>query len=94
MDGAEHDVLAHRTFAQEHWPQLALTNPLERLNGEIKRRTNVVGIFPNHRAVTRLVGALLLEQNDEWAVARRYMMLETMRPSTDTELVSLPAVVG
>jgi transposase-like protein len=94
MDGAEHDVLAHRAFAREHWPQLASSNPLERLNGEIKRRTNVVGIFPNSGAVTRLVGAILLEQNDEWAVARRYMTLETMRPSTDTELVSLPAVVG
>jgi putative transposase len=94
MDGAEHDVLAHRAFAREHWPQLASTNPLERLNGEIKRRTNVVGIFPNPQAVARLVGAILLEQNDEWAVARRYMTLETMRPSADTELVSLPALVG
>jgi transposase-like protein len=94
MDGAEHDVLAHRTFPKEHWPQLASTNPLERLNGEVKRRTNVVGIFPNAGAVVRLVGAILLEQNDEWAVARRYMTLETIRPGADTDLVSLPAVVG
>ncbi len=94
MDGAEHDVLAHRAFPKEHWPQLASTNPLERLNGEIKRRTNVVGIFPNAAAVVRLVGAILLEQNDEWAVARRYLPLETMRPGADTEPVSLPAVVG
>jgi putative transposase len=94
MDGAEHDVLAHRAFPKEHWPQLASTNPLERLNGEIKRRTNVVGIFPNAAAVVRLVGAILLEQNDEWAVARRYMTLETIRPGADTEPVSLPAVVG
>ena len=94
MDGAEHDVLAHRSFPKEHWPQLASTNPLERLNGEIKRRTNVVGIFPNPKAIIRLVGAILLEQNDEWAVARRYMTLETIRPETDTEPVSLPAVVG
>jgi transposase-like protein len=94
MDGAEHDVLAHRAFPQEHWPQLASTNPLERLNGEIKRRTNVVGIFPNAKAVVRLVGAILLEQNDEWAVARRYMTLETMRPGADTAAVGLPAVVG
>jgi putative transposase len=94
MDGAEHDVLAHRAFPKEHWPQLASTNPLERLNGEVKRRTNVVGIFPNAQAVVRLVGAILLEQNDEWAVARRYMTLETIRPGADTDPVSLPAVVG
>ena len=87
-------MLAHRTFAKEHESQLASTNPLERLKGEIKRRIHVVGIVPNHRAVIRLVGTIRLEHNDAWAVARRYMTLETMRPSTDTELVSLPAVVG
>ncbi len=94
MDGAEHDVLAHRAFPKEHWLQLASTNPLERLNGEVKRRTHVVGIFPNAEAVVRLVGAILLEQNDEWAVARRSMPLETLRPGADTAPVSLPAVVG
>jgi len=92
MDGAEDDVLAHMAFPREHWPQLASTNPLERVNGEIKRRTNVVGIFPNAGAVVRLVGALLLEQHDEWAVARRYMTLETLAGTGDTTLISLPAV--
>ena len=92
--GADGWCRAHGAFPREHWPQLASTNPLERLNGEVKRRTNVVGIFPNAAAVVRLVGAILLEQNDEWAVARRYMTLETIRPGTDTDSVSLPAVVG
>ena len=83
MDEAEDDVLAHMAFPKEHWPQLHSTNPLERLNGEIKRRTDVVAIFPNEAAIVRLVGALLLEQNDEWAVQRRYMSLETLEPMSD-----------
>ena len=70
MDEAENDVLAHMAFPKHHWRQLHSTNPLERLNGEIKRRTDVVAIFPNEDAIVRLVGALLLEQNDEWAVTR------------------------
>ena len=95
MDEAETDVLAYMTFPAQHRAKLHSTNPLERLNGEIKRRTEVVGIFPNEAAVTRLVGAILLEQNDEWAVQRaRYMTLETMTTLSDDPLVSLPAVAG
>lgn len=78
MDQAEDDVLAHMAWPKELRPKLHSTNPLERLNKEIKRRTNVVGIFPNDAAIIRLVGALMLEQNDEWAVTRRYMTLETV----------------
>ena len=70
MDDAEVDVLAYMGFPAQHRSKIHSTNPLERLNGEIKRRSEVVGIFPNEAAVIRLVGALLLEQNDEWAVQR------------------------
>ena len=95
MDAAETDVLAYMAFPKDHWTKLHSTNPIERLNGEIKRRTNVVGIFPNEAAITRLIGALLLEQNDEWAVQRaRYMTLETMAPMSDDPLVSLSAVAA
>jgi putative transposase len=93
MDDAEADVLAFMSFPREHRAKLHSTNPIERLNGEIKRRTEVVGIFPNEAAIVRLVGALLLEQNDEWAVQRgRYMTLETMAPLSDDPIVKLPAV--
>jgi putative transposase len=95
MDISREDVLAYTAFPREHWPQIASTNPLERLNGGIKRRADVVGIFPNDRAVVRLVGALMLEQNDEWAVARRYMTLESLSPMSDDPVVlSLPAVAA
>ena len=78
MEEARNDVLAYMSFHKSHWSQIRSTNPLERLNREIKRRTNVASIFPNEAAIVRLVGAILLEQNDEWAVTRRYMSLETM----------------
>ncbi len=95
MDDAEPDVLAYMTFPKEHRAKLHSTNPIERLNGEIKRRTQVVGIFPNEAAITRLVGAILMEQSDEWAVQRaRYMTLETMAPLRENPNVMLSAVPG
>ena len=95
MDNAEPDVLAYMSFPAQHRVKLHSTNPLERLNGEIKRRTDVVGIFPNEDAITRLVGAILLEQNDEWAVQRaRYITLESIAPFSDDPFVGLPNVAA
>ena len=95
MDEAEGDLLAYMAFAKENRTKLCSNNPIERLNGEIKRCTNVVGIFPNEAAITRLIGAILLEQNDEWAVQRaRYMMPETMEPLRDNPIVMPSAVPG
>jgi putative transposase len=94
MDEAEHDVLAHMAFPKEHRAQIHSTNPLERINGEVKRRSNVVGIFPNDAAIVRLVGALLLEQNDEWTIQRRYMSLETLAGLGENRAVRLPAIAA
>jgi putative transposase len=93
LDEAESEVLAYMHFPKAHRVQIASTNPLERLNAEIKRRTNVVGIFPNDPAIVRLVGALLLEQNDEWQLQRRYMQLEGLQTVSDNTLHRISAVV-
>ena len=106
MDEAEHDVLAYMVFDESLRPKLHSTNPLERVNKEIKRRTNVVGFvgktaphavfrsssLPNREAVIRLVGALMLEQNDEWAVSRRYMPVEKLTAvCNDTDAATMIA---
>ena len=95
LDDAETDVLAYMTFPTAHRAKLHSTNPIERLNGEIKRRTETVGIFPNDAAIVRLVGAILLEQNDEWVVQRvRYMSLESVAGLSDNPVVSLPIMAS
>ncbi len=95
LDEAEADVLAYMSLPKEHRAKIHSTNPLERVNGEIKRRTEVVGIFPNEAAITRLVGAILLEQNDEWSVQRaRYMTLETIAPLRDDLHLMLPTAAA
>jgi len=94
LEDAKLDVLAFMDFPKAHRRQITSTNPLERLNAEIKRRTDVVGIFPNDPAIMRLVGALLLEQNDEWQLQRRYMQLEGLKTVSDNPLHRLSAVVN
>ena len=94
MDASREDVLTYMDYPKEHWAQIASTNPLERVNKEIKRRADVVGIFPNDEAVVRLVGALMLEQSDEWAVSRRYFSLESLASLADTDPRKLSAMAA
>jgi transposase-like protein len=85
MDASEHDVLAYMDFPARRRTKLHSTNPLERLNKEVKRRADVVGIFPNEEAIVRLIGAVLLEINDDWVIQSRYMQIEGM-----AELAAMP----
>ncbi len=91
MDDAEHEVLTFMDFPKEHRVKIHSTNVLERLNGEIKRRADVVGIFPNEASIRRLVGALLMEQNDEYAIQKRYMSLESLATMSENPPIRLPA---
>jgi putative transposase len=91
MEQAEYEVLAFMDFPKEHRPTIHSTNVLERLNGEIKRRADVVGIFPNEGSIRRLVGALLMEQNDEYAIQKRYMSLESLAMMSENPAIRLPA---
>jgi putative transposase len=94
MDESEHDVLAYLGFPAQHRAKLHSTNPLERLNKEVKRRADVVGIFPSEASILRLIGAVLLEANDEWQLQHRYMQVEAMTeltaPAADDEPARIP----
>jgi transposase-like protein len=98
MDESEHDVLAYMAFPAQHRTKLHSTNPLERLNKEVKRRADVVGIFPNEASITRLIGAVLLEQNDEWLLQCRCMQIEGVAeltpPLLDADSTKLPPLAA
>jgi putative transposase len=87
-------VVQFTSFPRAHGLQIHSTNPLERLNAEVKRRTNVVGIFPNERSIIRLVGAMMIEQNDEWSLQRRYMQLEGLQSLCKNQSARLSAVIN
>jgi transposase-like protein len=94
IDESEPDVLAHMDFPAQHRSKIHSTNPLERLNKEVKRRADVVGIFPNEGAIIRLIGAVLLEANDEWQLQHRYMQTEAMVEFTPTLLDAVPTTMS
>jgi len=94
MDDAEHEVLAFMGFSKAHRAQIHSTNPLERLNAEVKRRTNAIGIFPDDQAIIRLVCVMMLEQNDEWSLQRRYMQLEGLQSLSENQSARLSAVIN
>ena len=91
MDDTEHEVLTFLDFPEEHRVKIHSTNVLERLNGEIKHRAHVVGIFPNEMAIRRLVGALRMEQNDGYAIQHRYMSLQSLATTSENPPIRLPA---
>ena len=94
IDESETDVLAHMDFPVQHRSKIHSTNPLERLNKEVKRRADVVGIFPNEGAIIRLIGAVLLEANDEWQLQNRYMQTEPMAEFMPPMLDPVPAQIS
>ena len=92
MDESETDVLAYMAFPAQHRTKLHSTNPIERLNKEVKRRADVVGIFPNEASITRLIGAVLFEQNDEWQTQHRYMQVEAFSQIDAAQTDPIPSI--